>query len=425
MDPNYPASANPRTGMIGNDHQGMSPRRPTVLEGELIGPSNGVAATQPRRQQLGAEAPGDKAMANGVSSTEGMDPPRPDQDEGSQPVMSPPVPSVSDFLSTSAALNRDDQGATFSAGVPPEVTKAYVEFRVDPVEASLRATLKSVAKFQADHLGHPEFLEMILLRLSVVVECVQSLCSGGSFRVVSFVVDVLGARACVLVAGPSGFVCADLLTVTLESLTLPVPSAKTPTAPEIVRLSVTAEADKLLACSGQGGVFFCFDKASAQKKVIHVTAVKALIYLAAIHLGPGFQWEAGILDRVEPAGKAAGPSSSSGPAISDRLGVLVQVQTAMSESWTSRTKEPEVVKRGLTELPKLAEMGPNSAIDVGDWLHGLQNHMGDLSNNSGQWWSEVMQCLTQYYEAYLAASNVGKLTLRAEDYESALLKDTK
>ena len=97
----------------------------------------------------------------------------------------------------------------------------------------------------------------------------------------------------------------------------------------------------------------------------------------------------------------------------------------MSESWTSRTKEPEVVKRGLTELPKLAEMGPNSAIDVGDWLHGLQNHMGDLSNNSGQWWSEVMQCLTQYYEAYLAASNVGKLTLRAEDYESALLKDTK
>ena len=40
-----------------------------------------------------------------------------------------------------------------------------MEFRVDPVEASLRATLKSVAKFQADHLGHPEFLEMILLRL--------------------------------------------------------------------------------------------------------------------------------------------------------------------------------------------------------------------------------------------------------------------
>ena len=35
-------------------------------------------------------------------------------------------------------------------------------------------------------------------------------------------------------------------------------------------------------------------------EVIHVTAVKALIYLAAIHLGPGFQWEAGILDRVEP-----------------------------------------------------------------------------------------------------------------------------
>ena len=70
-------------------------------------------------------------------------------------------------------------------------------------------------------------------------------------------------------------------------------------------------------------------------------------------------------------------------------------------------------------------MGANSAIDIGDWLHGLQNHMGDLSNNSGQWWSEVMQCLTKYHEAYLAASNVGKLTIKAEDYESEFLKDSR
>ncbi|CAE7227836.1 GIP [Symbiodinium sp. CCMP2456] len=113
----------------------------------------------------------------------------------------------------------------------------------------------------------------------------------------------------------------------------------------------------------------------------------------------------------------------------DPLGALVQgmaqLQTAMSESLTSRTKEPEVVKPGLSELPKLAELGQNSAIDVGDWLHGLQKHMGDLSNNSGQWWAEILTCLSRYYEAYLAASHVGKLTLKADDYETDYLKSEK
>ena len=125
----------------------------------------------------------------------------------------------------------------------------------------------------------------------------------------------------------------------------------------------------------------------------------------------------------------AGPSGQAAQVLQDPLGALVQgmaqLQNAMSESLSLRTREPEVVKPGLADLPKLAEMGANSAIDIGDWLHGLQNHMGDLSNNSGQWWSEVMQCLTKYYEAYLAASNVGKLTIKAEDYESEFLKDSR
>ncbi|CAE7607397.1 unnamed protein product [Symbiodinium sp. CCMP2592] len=113
----------------------------------------------------------------------------------------------------------------------------------------------------------------------------------------------------------------------------------------------------------------------------------------------------------------------------DPIGTLVQgmaqLQTAMSESLSTRSKEPEVVKPGLSELPRLADLSNNSAIDVGDWLHGLQNHMGDLSNGSGQWWTEVLQCLTSYYDAYLKASHVGKLTLKAEDYETAFLKDSR
>ncbi|CAE7232960.1 TY2B-DR3 [Symbiodinium microadriaticum] len=102
---------------------------------------------------------------------------------------------------------------------------------------------------------------------------------------------------------------------------------------------------------------------------------------------------------------------------------MAQLQNAMSESLNMKAKEPEQVKPGLPELPKLAELSANSAIDVGDWLHGLQNQMGDLSNSSGAWWQEVMTCLARYYESYLAASHVGKLSLKPESFESELLRD--
>ena len=104
---------------------------------------------------------------------------------------------------------------------------------------------------------------------------------------------------------------------------------------------------------------------------------------------------------------------------------MAQLQSAVSESLRSKTKDVEIVKPGIAELPKLAELSENSAIDVGDWLHGLQNHMGDLSNGSGDWWKEVMLSLAAYYDAYTRASHVGKLALRPEDYETPELKDPK
>ena len=113
----------------------------------------------------------------------------------------------------------------------------------------------------------------------------------------------------------------------------------------------------------------------------------------------------------------------------DPLGLLVQgmtqLQSAVSESLRTKAKELEIVKPGTSELPRLADLSENSAIDVGDWLHGLQNHMGDLSNGSGLWWREIMLSLAAYYDAYTRASHVGKLSLRPEDYESEELKDTK
>ena len=138
-------------------------------------------------------------------------------------------------------------------------------------------------------------------------------------------------------------------------------------------------------------------------------------------LGPG-----GATSRAP--GTSGGGASGAGPTASrtldDPLGALMkgmaQLQNAMTESIISRSKD-EVIKPGQTELPKLPDLSANSAIDIGDWLHGLQNHMGDLSGNSGMWWQEVLSCLSRYYEAYLAASHVGKLSMKPLDYETDFL----
>ena len=130
-----------------------------------------------------------------------------------------------------------------------------------------------------------------------------------------------------------------------------------------------------------------------------------------------------------PGQERSTPSQGDPPRSADPLGLLVQgmaqLQSAVSESLRSKAKEPELVKPGAAELSKLSELSENSAIDVGDWLHGLQNHMGDLSNGSGLWWGEVLNSLAAYYEAYTRASHVGKLSLKPEDYETLELKDSK
>ena len=133
----------------------------------------------------------------------------------------------------------------------------------------------------------------------------------------------------------------------------------------------------------------------------------------------------GTSDPLVDVGQSEAPKAPSG--VSDPLGLLVQgmtqLQAAMKESLSLKAREPEIVKPGAIDLPKLPEVSSNSAIDIGDWLHGIQNYMGDLSNASGLWWREIMICLKAYYEAYTRASHVGKLALRPEDYESAELKD--
>ena len=55
---------------------------------------------------------------------------------------------------------------------------------------------------------------------------------------------------------------------------------------------------------------------------------------------------------------------------------MAQLQSAMAASMTSKSAEPEHVKPGISELPRLPELSETSCIDVGDWLHALHVSYG-------------------------------------------------
>ena len=108
----------------------------------------------------------------------------------------------------------------------------------------------------------------------------------------------------------------------------------------------------------------------------------------------------------------------------DPLGLLMQAWRSFKVQWR-RLCPPEVVRPGSGELPKLPELSENSTIDVGDWLHALGNAMGDLSNTSATWWTEILKALDVFYKDYIVASPVGRLSLKPEVYETAILKDSR
>ncbi|CAE7741106.1 Ppp5c [Symbiodinium sp. CCMP2592] len=66
-----------------------------------------------------------------------------------------------------------------------------------------------------------------------------------------------------------------------------------------------------------------------------------------------------------------------------------------------------------------------AAINVGDWLHGLSGPMGDLTDGSAQWWSQVLSSLDAYYGEYINASAVKKLQMKPEDYAGPMLRESK
>eukprot|EP00439_Symbiodinium_sp_Y106_P017730 s318_g2.t1 len=130
----------------------------------------------------------------------------------------------------------------------------------------------------------------------------------------------------------------------------------------------------------------------------------------------------------DPAGKAADDKGPQGTSQMEALlKGMTQLQAAMTMQLGMAASKPETIRPGTSgaELPKLNEADEYAAINVGDWLHGLSGPMGDLTDGSSVWWAETMRCLDCFYQQFVTASAVKKLQLKAEDFMSPQLRDSR
>ncbi|CAE7214156.1 GIP [Symbiodinium sp. CCMP2592] len=73
---------------------------------------------------------------------------------------------------------------------------------------------------------------------------------------------------------------------------------------------------------------------------------------------------------------------------------------------------PELVKPGISSLPHLDPPGKDtSPVDIQDWLEEVGSIMGDLSDTSHEWWTEVRAVADERYKKWVTATPMEKLTL--------------
>ena len=114
------------------------------------------------------------------------------------------------------------------------------------------------------------------------------------------------------------------------------------------------------------------------------------------------------------AGAVEAPRTSATHAASEGAGDTVTklLQGLEAVLTKSQTKTQEEVTKSVVEAPKLAELSEASAIDFGDWIHCLENVMGDLSASSSEWWRAVLEDPQTYYQKYVEEDQFARLALK-------------
>ena len=102
-------------------------------------------------------------------------------------------------------------------------------------------------------------------------------------------------------------------------------------------------------------------------------------------------------------------SASAEPAALELLVAgMRQLQEATMRSVDSPSRV-ETVKPGLSALPILGEPGPEAPVDFQHWAYTINPAMQDLSDNSSEWWENVLIAAECYYREFLKLDPVARL----------------
>ena len=113
----------------------------------------------------------------------------------------------------------------------------------------------------------------------------------------------------------------------------------------------------------------------------------------------------------------ATPAASSNSVLDAVLAGMQQLQSLQAQALRDkRDDKPEVVKPGVTTLPKLTSPDPaGGSLEFQDWLDLVGGLMHDLSDTSQLWWSSVMQLAKDAYAQWSVSSPLDRLKISPDE----------
>ncbi|CAE7244732.1 unnamed protein product [Symbiodinium natans] len=143
-----------------------------------------------------------------------------------------------------------------------------------------------------------------------------------------------------------------------------------------------------------------------------VYSIREYLMYVSLHLYLSYLHHQFLSPNKAPGNSSTSMSSSERVLLSMARGIEELLNKNQSASGLKQG-QPETVKPGVHDLPKLDEYAPETAaIDLINWMTHISPILEDISDTSGAWWGETLRQASQWYQAFAAASPLQRLQMK-------------
>ena len=107
----------------------------------------------------------------------------------------------------------------------------------------------------------------------------------------------------------------------------------------------------------------------------------------------------------------ANPSNNSA-ATSEPLQLLVQGMKQLQQAYIGKSDSKDVEFKENIDIPRMPEVGTESAVAFADWLYELEKAVGSLWDKASMWFAACLGVAQQAYAEYTTASPVARLSVQ-------------